>query len=62
MAEKAIDPAQYIERAAEIMGVPLSGERLPGIIANFENFLALYRTVQGVETPECPDPLGVFRP
>ncbi len=62
MAEKVVDPAHYIERAAEIMGVPVSSERLPAIIVNFENFLALYRIVQGIDAPECPDPLGVFRP
>jgi hypothetical protein len=47
MTELQNDPAVYLERAARILGVPLSSKCLSDVIANHENFHALFLTITG---------------
>ncbi len=56
MTEQHNHPTAYLERAARILGVPLSSACLPGVIADPENFHALFETVQGLGKPAKPNP------
>lgn len=62
MADDDIDIEAYVRQAAKVAGVKLTAENLPGVVTNFENFLALYRTVEGFDEPDAPDPAAVYRP
>ncbi len=60
------DPAAYLERAARLLGVPLSSACLPGVIADHQNFRALYQPID--ISPDMsrgmsgkPNPLDAFR-
>jgi len=58
MTELQNDPAVYLERAARILGIPLSSECLSDVIANHENFHALFQTITGFRKSS---PLDVHR-
>jgi len=58
MTEQQNDPAANLERAARLLGVPLNSGCLPGVIADHENFRALFQTIK---TAEKSNPLDAFR-
>ena len=68
MSGEAFDTARFVELAAALMGIDLGPDRRAGVIANFQNFIALHGRVRGGEAPDPadppdpPDPLGLFRP
>ena len=45
------------------MGIPVTPENLPGLLANFNNFEALYRRLTDGFPHDMPlDPVGTYRP
>jgi hypothetical protein len=63
MTEQQNDPAAYLERAARLLGVPLSSDCLPSVIADPENFRALFQTVDMPrDISGKANPLDAFRP
>ncbi len=65
MSDEAFDAERFVDHAAALNGIRLGPDRCPGVIANFENFRALYDRIRGYDAPDAPDapePLAVFRP
>ena len=61
MAEP-FDPAAYVERAAELMGLAIEAEAKGRVAANFANYLAFYEQVRGFAPGQEVEPLAVYRP
>ena len=53
---------QYVDQAAALMGLPVSPEARPAVIANFRNMMELYAAAMGDDETLPIDPPGVFRP
>ncbi len=62
MSDDAFDTERFVDLAAALNGIGLGPDRRPGVIANFNSFIALHDRVRGYEAPDAPDPLPVFRP
>ncbi len=62
MSDDVFDSERFVDLAAALNGIGIGPDQRPGVIANFENFRALYDRIKGDDAPEPPDPLAVFRP
>lgn len=57
------EKAYLLAKQAELLGIPVQPDYVPGILANFNNLQALHaRIVDGLEEELPGDPLPVFLP
>lgn len=61
MSKQQNNPSEILEHAAQILGVPLNSECLANVIANHENFHALFHTIDRSGRSDRPNPLDSFK-
>jgi hypothetical protein len=62
MAEKRIDPTEFVEQAAAMIGLPLQPEHQPGVVDNFARIMAIAQLLIEFPLPEETEAGPVFKP
>ncbi|MGI0489533.1 DUF4089 domain-containing protein [Pantanalinema rosaneae CENA516] len=62
MSESNLDAENYVQQVAQMIGLPLPPEHLPGVIANFDRIAAVAQQVMEFPLPEETEIAPVFEP
>lgn len=62
MTEKKEDVTEYVRQIAQLMGLKLTPEYLPGVVDNFKIIAAIASLVNQFELPEDIEAASVFEP
>ncbi len=62
MTEAKPDYTEYVKQTAELMGLKLTPEYLPGVVDNFERLTEIAALVMEFDLPKDLEPAHTFEP
>ncbi|MBE9166744.1 DUF4089 domain-containing protein [Pleurocapsales cyanobacterium LEGE 06147] len=62
MTEQKEDFTEYVKQTAQLMGLKLKPEYLPGVVDNFERIAAIASLVNQFDLPEDIEAAPIFEP
>ncbi|MGV2831256.1 DUF4089 domain-containing protein [Myxosarcina sp. GI1(2024)] len=62
MSEVKLDSTEYVKQTAELMGLELNPEYLPGVIANFDRLTEIAALVMEFDLSKDLEPAPTFEP
>lgn len=62
MSDETSKTAEFVDRMAEVVGLPLQPEHRPGVITNFERIQAIAQQVMEFPLPEEVEAAPRFEP
>lgn len=62
MEKKKVDPAEYVDKMALLLELPLAAEHRPGVVENFARIEAIAQLVLEFPLPEEIEAAPIFEP
>lgn len=62
MIQETHDFAEYVDRTAQLIDLPLNPEHRPGVVENFARIAAIANLVMEFPLPEDAEPAPLFEP